>query len=157
MKKMPTTRTLLGAAVKDLTNEVRRLRTELKDAEMVIGHARRWLNREDIHDYDDLETDFKDDTMSGGHWERLSEDTEETCNKDKWGWSDTDTGRCGKKAEWIKRDTCGCGAVNMVIRHCGPHQEAYLAEKKRIEEWGKKNVEEIKGLPPGIVGYRRKR
>jgi len=95
--------------------------------------------------------------MSDVPWERLPEDTKETCNRDKTGWSDSRADRCGKKAEWIKRDTCGCGAVHMVIRHCGAHQDTYLAEQKRTEDWAKENVEEINGLPPGIVGYRRKR
>ncbi len=97
--------------------------------------------------------------MSNVPWERLPEDTTETCNRDSTGWSDAPDaeGRCGKKAIWIKRDTCGCGAVHMVIRHCQEHQDAYLAEKKQLDAWGKKYLEEIKGLPPGVVGYRRKR
>lgn len=95
--------------------------------------------------------------MSDVPWERLPEDTTETCNKSKWGWSDSPKNDpCGKKAVWIKRDTCGCGAVHMILRHCQEHQDAYLAEKKRVEEWGKRNVvHEV--LPGGIVRARRRK
>lgn len=93
--------------------------------------------------------------MSDVPWERLPEDTKETCNRSEDGWRDG-AGRCGEKAAWIKRDTCGCGAVHMVLRHCDAHQESYLEERKRTEEWAKRNlVTETSGN--GIFMIRRRK
>lgn len=64
-------------------------------------------------------------------WERLPEDTNEVCWRTDWGWSKKDP-HCGKKAVWIKRGTCGCGACDMTIQHCEEHQDAYLAEKSEV-------------------------
>lgn len=99
---------------------------------------------------------LKGEAMSDVPWERLPEDTKETCNRSKHGWSDTDAERCGKQATWIKRDTCGCGAVHVVLKHCEAHQEGYLAERRRSEEWAKRNLV-TETLGHGIVMIRRRR
>jgi hypothetical protein len=99
---------------------------------------------------------LKGEAMSDVPWERLPEDTEETCNRSKHGWGDTDAERCAKKAVWIKRDTCGCGAVHMVLRHCDAHQVEHLAERKRSEEWAKRNLV-TETLRNGIFMMRRRR
>lgn len=110
---------------------------------------------------------------AAGTWERLPEDTAETCDwaTDRdgrwglgighhWGWQRPGPGnndRCGSKAAFIQRETCGCGACDMTKRHCENHQREWLEEKRRrAEAAAQTRVERIEELPPGIVGFRRK-
>ncbi len=91
-------------------------------------------------------------------WERLPADTAETCDVDEWGWSRTSATRCGKRADWIDRSTCGCGAHDMTIRECDEHHQK--REKEDAERKAKFDAEfevakEI--LPGGVVKYSRRR
>lgn len=93
--------------------------------------------------------------MSEPFWERLPEDTQEVCNRSKLGWSEADADRCGNKAQWIERKPPGYDGIQMNLRHCGSHHEAYLSEQRRTEEWGKRNVV-TESLPGGIYRARRR-
>ena len=106
-------------------------------------------------------------------WERLPDNTTETCDTihttaeqkkqyglDTFGWNRNPTtpNRCGKKASWIDRSTCGCGACDMTISECDEH---YQKRTKEAEERNKKfdaKFEVVeKKLPGGMVQYTKRR
>lgn len=106
-------------------------------------------------------------------WERLSADTKETCDTfnlvepmgpfvagEHFGWNRTpDTpGRCGKKADWIHRSRCGCGACDMTRHECDAHYQKRTkenAERKRRFD-AEFEIVETK-LPCGFSTYERRK
>lgn len=105
-------------------------------------------------------------------WERLPEDTTETCDvsfvtderlggRIQFGYSPAhikDADRCGKKADWISPGRCGCGACDMTIRECDEHyqkRERKDAERKAKFDAEFEIVREV--LPGGIVKAQRRR
>lgn len=60
---------------------------------------------------------------------------------------------CEKQATWVHQSRCGCGEQELTMRYCDEH---YNQHEER-EHQPKVEIERIEGLPPGIVGYRRKR
>lgn len=84
-------------------------------------------------------------------WRRLPSDTIERCS-----FLGDLASICGRQAAFIYHERCGCGEVDMSLTYC----EAHKMESDENEERSSRSrlrVEPILNLPPGIVGWRRKR
>ena len=103
------------------------------------------------------------------NFEKLPSDTSETCDvsfvkhsdgsRVRCGYSTRkDADRCGKKADWIYRGRCGCGACDMTSRECDEHYQERTredAERKAKFDAEFEIVREV--LPGGIVRHTKRR
>jgi len=103
-------------------------------------------------------------------WERLPADTTETCDtatedqKKEFGWDTVgwsgnpdSPNRCGKKATWINRSTCGCGAYDMTLAECDDHYQKRTKEDEERKRKFDAEFEIVEERVGGLVKFTKRR